>query len=113
MKDCKEHMLEHYPFEETKDRSAPKEMRKVREEQKKLNQELASAASKEAKDKATARLKDLGRLLNMLSAIQELDGKILDLEDMEPEDDYEEEHDIYVVEAPKEEPAINAVFEQC
>jgi hypothetical protein len=32
---------------------------------------------------------------------------------MEPEDDYEEEHDIYVVEAPKEEPAINAVFEQC
>jgi hypothetical protein len=113
MKDCKEHMLEHYPFEETKDRNAPKEIKKVREEQKKLNQELASAASKEAKDKATARLKDLGRLLNMLSAIQELDGKILDLEDMEPEDDYEDEHDIYVVEAPKEEPAINAVFEQC
>jgi hypothetical protein len=33
---------------------------------------------------------------------------------MEPEEEYDEEHDIYIViEAPKEEPAINAVFEQC
>ena len=38
-------MLEHYPFEEIKDRNAPREIRKVREEQKKLNQDLASAAS--------------------------------------------------------------------
>jgi len=49
----------------------------------------------------------------MLTAIQEIDGKILDLEDMDQEDDYEEEHDIFVVEAPPEEPAINVVFEQC
>ncbi len=32
---------------------------------------------------------------------------------MDPEDDCEEETDIYVVEALKEEPVINPVFEQC
>ena len=49
----------------------------------------------------------------MLTAINDLEGKILDLEDLEPDEDVNEELDIFIVEAPKEEPANNAVFEQC
>jgi hypothetical protein len=69
MKDCKEHMLEHYPFEENKERSAPREITKVRQQQNKLNEELAKAASEEAKKQIKDKLKELGLLMNMLSAI--------------------------------------------
>ena len=56
-------------------------------------------------------MKELEALLNMLTAINDLDGKIMDLEVLEPDEDFSEELDIFTVEAPKEEPAINAVFE--
>ena len=48
MKSCFEHMMENYPFEDSNDRNAPKEMRKVRERQTKRNEELKVAVSKEA-----------------------------------------------------------------
>jgi uncharacterized protein (DUF2344 family) len=50
----------------------------------------------------------------MLTAINELDGKIMDVEDLNQEEEVTiEDLDTYEVEAPKEEPTINAVFEQC
>lgn len=42
---CKEHMLDHYPFEDSKDRNVPKEMKKVRARKTEIDQELAKAPS--------------------------------------------------------------------
>ena len=38
-------MIEHYPFEENKERNAPKELTKVRAQLKKINEELDLAAA--------------------------------------------------------------------
>jgi hypothetical protein len=52
-------MIEHYPFEDSKETNVLKELKKVREKQVKLNEELKNTASKDAKDKITAQLKEV------------------------------------------------------
>ena len=52
----------------------------------------------------------------MLSALNDLDGKILDAGELEPDEIFSDKVNIYTVEAPeapKEERSINAIFEQC
>jgi hypothetical protein len=46
----------------------------------------------------------------MLAAIIDLEDRISDLQEKNPNEDLCEELDIFTVEASKEEPAINAVF---
>ena len=62
-----------------------------------------------------AHLKELDGKMNMLSAIESINDKIEELEGGDEDDDFAaEDIEIFVVEKPvAEEPAINAVFEQC
>ena len=63
------------------------------------------------------RLKELDGMMEMLSAIETINDRIKDLEGEDEDDDFDaEDIEIFVVEKPvaaAEEPAINAVFEQC
>jgi uncharacterized protein YeeX (DUF496 family) len=47
MKSCYEHMMDHYPFEECKNKNVPIEIRKLKEKHAKMHEELKIASSKE------------------------------------------------------------------